>query len=135
MLRAISGDIAGSRYEWHNIKSKVFDLLTHHCRPTDDSAMALAVANALLDCNGQWKSLAKAVVQSMQELSQDNYGTPGDLRWHAQTFLDERQLSILNAFEAKYGTFFKKFVTDTGRGSPIPVPTVTTGRGPRRRRR
>ena len=29
MLGAIIGDIAGSRFEWHNIKSKDFDLLTY----------------------------------------------------------------------------------------------------------
>ena len=28
MLGAIIGDIAGSRYEWNNIKTKEFDLLT-----------------------------------------------------------------------------------------------------------
>lgn len=29
MIGAIIGDIAGSRFEWHNIKTKEFDLLTH----------------------------------------------------------------------------------------------------------
>ncbi len=33
MLGAIIGDIAGSRFEWHNLKSKDFDLLTYHCHP------------------------------------------------------------------------------------------------------
>ena len=31
MLGAIIGDIAGSRFEWDNLKSKEFDLLTHSC--------------------------------------------------------------------------------------------------------
>ena len=37
MLGAIIGDIAGSRFEWNNIKSKDFELLSHEkrCRPTD----------------------------------------------------------------------------------------------------
>ena len=68
MLGAILGDIVGSRYEWHNIKSKSFELLTHHCRPTDDSVMTLAIANALLTCDGEWKGLEGSVVRNMQDL-------------------------------------------------------------------
>ena len=49
MLGAIIGDIAGSRFEWNNIKTKEFDLLTYRCEPTDDSIMTLAVAKALLE--------------------------------------------------------------------------------------
>ena len=48
MLGAIIGDIAGSRFEWDNHKSKEFDLLTYRCHPTDDSNMTLAVARAIL---------------------------------------------------------------------------------------
>ena len=59
MLGAIIGDIAGSRFEWHNIKTKEFDLLTTigRCRPTDDSVMSLAVAKAILNCNGDYTCL------------------------------------------------------------------------------
>ena len=48
MLGAIIGDIAGSRFEWHNIKTKDFELFTPRCNPTDDSIMSLAVAKAIL---------------------------------------------------------------------------------------
>ncbi|MBO5934230.1 MAG: ADP-ribosylglycohydrolase family protein [Clostridia bacterium] len=48
MLGAIIGDIVGSRFEWHNIKTKDFDLFTPGCHPTDDSIMSLAVAKAIL---------------------------------------------------------------------------------------
>ena len=41
MLGAIIGDIAGSRFEWANHKSKEFDLLTYKCSPTDDSIMTI----------------------------------------------------------------------------------------------
>ena len=68
MLVAILGDIVGSRYEWHNVKSKSFELLTHHCRPTDDSVMTLAIANALLACDGEWKRLEGTVIRTMQDL-------------------------------------------------------------------
>ena len=48
MLGAIIGDIVGSRFEWHNIKTKEFDFLTYKCFPTDDSVMTLALAQAIL---------------------------------------------------------------------------------------
>lgn len=44
MLGAYIGDIVGSRFEWHNIKSKKFDLFTPKCSFTDDSVMTCAVA-------------------------------------------------------------------------------------------
>ena len=49
MLGAIIGDIAGSRFEWNNIKSKDFALFGPGCFPTDDSYMTLALAEALQD--------------------------------------------------------------------------------------
>ena len=47
MLGAIFGDIVGSAYEWHNVKSKQFDMVTPHTRFTDDTVMTLAVAKWL----------------------------------------------------------------------------------------
>ena len=44
MLGSIIGDIAGSRFEWNNQKSKDFELLADGCRPTDDSVMTIAIA-------------------------------------------------------------------------------------------
>ena len=70
MLGAIIGDIAGSRFEWNNIKTKEFDLLTHHCKFTDDTVMSLAVAQALLDCGAKSKYFAAACVKAMQKLGQ-----------------------------------------------------------------
>lgn len=49
MLGAIIGDIAGSRFEFHNHRSKEFVLFTPECRVTDDSIMTLAVAQAIMD--------------------------------------------------------------------------------------
>lgn len=68
MLGALVGDISGSRFEWHNLKSKEFELLTYHCHPTDDSNMTLAVAQAILQSNGNLKLLAEKAVSSMREL-------------------------------------------------------------------
>ena len=68
MLGAIIGDIAGSRFEWHNRKSKEFELLStlKRCRPTDDSVMTLAIARAIMNCNGDYARLGAQAVSSMQ---------------------------------------------------------------------
>jgi len=49
MLGAIIGDIAGSVYEWNNIKTKDFQLFSNGCAFTDDAVMTVAVAEALLN--------------------------------------------------------------------------------------
>jgi ADP-ribosylglycohydrolase len=49
MLGAIIGDIAGSRFEFDNHRSKEFDLFTDKCFATDDSIMTLAVAKAIME--------------------------------------------------------------------------------------
>ena len=67
MLGAIIGDIAGSRFEWNNHKSKDFDLLTYRCSPTDDSVMSLAVAKAILQSKENGTDLAREATSCMQE--------------------------------------------------------------------
>lgn len=47
MLGAIIGDMAGSVYEWNNIKTKDFPLLTRRCFFTDDTVMTVAVAEGI----------------------------------------------------------------------------------------
>ncbi len=68
MLGAIVGDIVGSRFEWHNIKSKDFGFLTYRCNVTDDSIMSLAIAKAILDSNGNYDRLGELATVSMQEV-------------------------------------------------------------------
>ena len=69
MLGAIIGDIAGSRFEWLNIKKKEFELLSSgRCKPTDDSVMSLAVAKAILLCENDYTCLDKQTIFCMQEL-------------------------------------------------------------------
>lgn len=48
MIGAIAGDIIGSVYERHPIKTKDFPLFDTRCRFTDDSVLTVAVANAIL---------------------------------------------------------------------------------------
>ena len=45
---AIGGDMIGSCYERHNVKTKEFPLFSHWSRYTDDSVMTIATADALL---------------------------------------------------------------------------------------
>ena len=47
MLGAVCGDIAGSIYEFHNIKHKPAALIEPGCRFTDDTVMTLAVAEGI----------------------------------------------------------------------------------------
>lgn len=84
MLGALIGDIAGSRFERHNIKTKEFDLFTYRCKPTDDSVMTLAVAKALLECRPDYSDLSEKTVKAMREFGRKypyaGYGG-GFLRW------------------------------------------------------
>ena len=48
MLGAIVGDIIGSVYERHNIKTKEFPLFRKDCHFTDDTVMTCAVAEAVM---------------------------------------------------------------------------------------
>lgn len=67
MLGAIIGDIAGSRFEWDNHKSKDFELLTYRCFFTDDTVMTLAVAKAIIASKGNFDNIGKNVVKYMQK--------------------------------------------------------------------
>ena len=68
MIGAIIGDIAGSRFEWHNIKTKEFELLMRDCHFTDDTVMSLAVCEALMSCKSNHSDLAEQTITYMQEI-------------------------------------------------------------------
>ena len=68
MLGAIVGDMVGSRFEWNNIKTKEFEFFTSRCEVTDDSIMSLAVAKALLACDGDYANLGDMAVKYMHEI-------------------------------------------------------------------
>ena len=65
MIGAIAGDIAGSRFEFANRKSKDFTLFAPGCRPTDDTCMTLAIGRALLETQDP-AALPAAAVHQMQ---------------------------------------------------------------------
>lgn len=49
MIGAILGDIIGSRFEFHNHRSKDFELFTPECDFTDDTILTVATADAILN--------------------------------------------------------------------------------------
>ncbi len=49
MIGAIAGDIIGSVYEAHPIKTKAFPLFHPRCRFTDDTVLTVAIADAILN--------------------------------------------------------------------------------------
>ncbi len=70
MLGAIIGDIAGSRFEWENNKTKNFELLTNDCDFTDDSIMSIALCQALLEFNGDYDDLSEKAIKYMRSVGQ-----------------------------------------------------------------
>lgn len=93
-LGAIVGDIAGSRFEWCNIKSKDFTLLVgrgedvDECCFTDDTVMTVAVAEAILKWrkggDKSYEALSLMAIKSMQKFGRryPNAGYGGTFqRW------------------------------------------------------
>lgn len=66
MIGALAGDICGSRFEFNNYKGKDFELFDENCRPTDDSIMTLAVAQAILSSRPDFSDLSERAVEAMQ---------------------------------------------------------------------
>lgn len=58
MIGAIAGDIIGSVYEWHNIKTTDFPLINDACFFTDDSVLSIALADSILS-GKPYKTLLK----------------------------------------------------------------------------
>lgn len=86
MIGAIVGDIAGSRFERISHKSKDFELFTNICRPTDDSVMTLAVAEAILQSQPDYQDLEHNAITCMQQMGRryPNAGYGGTfIRWIA----------------------------------------------------
>lgn len=91
MIGAIIGDIAGSRFEWHNIKTKEFDLLTHKCSFTDDTVMSLAICEALMRSKTNYSNLAEQAVTCMQEIGRPYPGCGYGGRFRHWMYEDDPQ--------------------------------------------
>ena len=104
MIGAIVGDIAGSRFEWHNRKSKRFTFLKgenesrHPCRFTDDSVMTLAVADSIrnaISIGGDSDTIG-AICGAVAGAY---YSVSDDIRAKVETFLDTNLLKTLHDFD------------------------------------
>ncbi|MCL2486497.1 MAG: ADP-ribosylglycohydrolase family protein [Oscillospiraceae bacterium] len=58
MIGAICGDIIGSVFEHHNVKSEDFELFSRYSRFTDDTVLTVAVADKLLSDKERGKPLS-----------------------------------------------------------------------------
>lgn len=75
MLGAIVGDIIGSIYEWNNIKTTNFPLLSTKCHFTDDTVMTLAIAKWLMeDAEHSQQGLVKCMQDLGRKYSNAGYG-------------------------------------------------------------
>ena len=70
MLGAVFGDIVGSAYEWHNVRTKDFPLERPGTRYTDDSVMTLAVTKWLLEDPSHSES---HLIKCMQKLGRGHF--------------------------------------------------------------
>ena len=78
MIGAIAGDIIGSIYERHNLKSTVFPLFDPGCHFTDDTVLTVAVADAILTASDYSEKLR----EYFRLYPGRGYG-PGFARWAA----------------------------------------------------
>ena len=69
MIGAIIGDIAGSTYEFRNIKTKDFPLFAKGSNYTDDSLMTIAVASALIRACERGGGFKADVVIAMRRIA------------------------------------------------------------------
>ncbi len=78
LLGAAGGDIAGSRFEFNNHRSKDFELFADRCFVTDDTVMTMAVAKAVMECRSM-ADLPEIAAKCMQQFGHDfpGYGYGG----------------------------------------------------------
>lgn len=69
MIGAIIGDIAGSAYEFHSIKTMDFPLFAPGSSYTDDSLMSIAVASALMQTGESHDGFKSHAVTSMRQIA------------------------------------------------------------------
>ena len=104
LIGAIVGDIAGSRFEWRNCKSKDFTLLVEQhegakpCCFTDDTVMTLAIRNAI-SIGGDSDTIG-AICGAVAGAY---YGGPQDICAKAHAFLVPDFIETLDAFERCMG--------------------------------
>lgn len=79
MTGAIIGDIAGSRFEYHNIHIKDFMLFAPGCHITDDSILTMAVAKALVTSKEDFSDLGENTVKCLREFGRKRFAAYGKM--------------------------------------------------------
>ena len=128
MLGAIIGDIVGSIYEFDNIKTKEFEFFQKNMELTDDSAMTLAVANALMDtletgneCG--FKNLSREISEEKLKLIQNKFGSEINPKTELEANAILRMVEIGNKYPfMSYGTRFRYWLEE-------PIPYNSFGNG------
>ena len=110
MLGAVCGDIAGSVYEWFNIKHKPETLLNERSVFTDDTVMTIAVAEAL--------------AQSLEALGEERLKAPGAEESIKKSLIEKMQSFGRRYPRAGYGGSFINWIM-----SPHPAPYNSWGNG------
>ena len=68
MYGAIIGDIAGSRFEFNNIKHKNFETLCNECYFTDDTVATIAIADAIKKSKENGTDVKEEAIKSLKTL-------------------------------------------------------------------
>ena len=107
MLGAIIGDMVGSRYEFHPIKTKEFNIFDKKMRMTDDSYCTLAVAKVLMK-NYPIKYDEKSLNKIKEDLGQEFANTWAKHRecgfggmfygWCARSFYEGKMQKPYNSY-------------------------------------
>ena len=108
MYGAFIGDIVGSKYEFHNIKTKDFPLFSKGCGYTDDTIMTAAVA--------------KAILLSIEERSGADDSGKG-----FQKFLIEEMRDFGRRYPHPIGSYGGKFTRWLREKNPLPYKSYGNG--------
>lgn len=93
MLGALIGSIAGSIYEWKNIKTKDFPLFRYDSRIAGDAVMTAAVANAILLTGdlGDLEGFKANVAAELRRMGEAYLGLPYGPRFEKWLLSDDPQ--------------------------------------------
>jgi len=110
MIGAIIGDIVGSPYEFHNIKTKEFELFCDRCVFTDDTILTCAVAEWLTDDKSDAKEMLLKWGKRYQNRTYEN-GSVQAFGKGFTTFLEteEQTFCKTNGCVMRLSPFFKAF--------------------------
>lgn len=92
MIGSILGDIAGSVYEFHNIKTKEFPFLTPQKGYTDDSILTLATATGCYT-----EETVPPIISAMPPVTRVRWEASADVSVNGSDRDSKRDSSVLTA--------------------------------------